>query len=1490
MSRIEKRIDGGVHSRLKNDLLENQQWWPVTIKHDGAFGFLTVDPTLFASDIHPHDELLLDSGQEHAHESEIPGVRVEYMLTEDDKASLSETAEGACTITISGSGTWNAQAVITWPDATTSTIPFVAESLAGRFVSGDRLKSFQAADDMTKTPGPVPVPMTLQELADILDTFTKTDGSYAAESPSGRTWLPHPNDHYNLVGVAGVDVDYSLISAITNYLGTEVGAQVAATVFMPMAQNVNQFSRNMNANVGLHFSALETLPVGGGSPTSIQAAPYTDTRDLDRFDPDPEGDDSASVEYAFANQFGDHRYGHRRYGRPEHNNAGHVSTADNGLSPNPKWRMRMCLAMFLKDGTYTISSGGALIPYVYDPRREVGGEHFKRNRGQHAAGGVYLGGDGIYATWEPDSRSSMTTTTYDHLASAMISPGVDFVQGPLSPAAHSWNADILQWYDIYGLMMESGYTLGSKTIYSHEDIGALNTIPSPIYGVAHDTTTNTLSVYVDQAEIYSTDYPAAGEAIYIDTLTGDLGWEGDQDCNGWWLINSITIGLDPDSPSGNGVRFDIECGFDTTVAKYTPTAGTIRCGRAAPNIGINTNGELPNQPGVWAAGAGTPGFRSLTPSLFGTVNDLIPGIEDHSASVTTINGYDENANLTAWARRQIGITGSISDYAKESQDPNAPNPSLTGGVGIRIPMQLGDPGRLGETTNHAQFANLRRATWFTKGVLLSMWSAMDQETGRHAWDYIRPKDSSGNQWIKGRNRPWPGKQRADNVWGVQPSLFPLRDSYTDAELDDFNAGDDFGVPTDAYGLTEWGASPVFADISIRLYAPSSKDHMTKIWFERGQHYSLNELHGVRSFGHIGDNEYGWLQTTFAGQTNGWGHMPILPSNFSQSVNGETIRFWSEGSPAPEPWWWAWGGSVYLEDSDIIAAVEAAGGEVNFNGIRTGWGNAVNGYGAGGSSSSFVEGLHDLRFAFFKQGMVCEEDGSYKGIDAGSQGPVYGFTVEHGALHKPDASITEGIYDNLVGKTNKDPVIDTITVREIPSSQMMPFTVETVTYNVSNVAKYRELLLVGKHFSDAQTIKVSICAPGSTSGSWDGFGQAPGTPYTDFESLDPEWVSGYGSVSLATLPEDAYTNGFTIRFEWDIRSASTGADGLINWDEMPRITEWTIDYDLKPTASLAVTAETYNGDTSSPIDTRVGHIVSYQATASTPDTERTLADIKFDFGDGVITDWIALVDPGTSTTYDINHSYISTASSLSAKVKVRDDRENESDWSSAITVNVANAPPVAVLRVSPATVRAGDSVRLDASRSYDIEAGGTVTNFTFTPGDGSSDIGPQATNYASHTYATAGEYMASVTCEDSSSVTSNTAQAIIKVLPARITVPLILNTMPSSFSRSRSADYTVTQLLDSDYPEVSDSGARSDQFTMQGLFLTTTAEQDIDFMEDLLATGHLVEFEWMAVNYAGTPDSRTFVGRVVSFTYERQGGAHGQTPWSATLIRDAGVGE
>ena len=63
------------------------------------------------------------------------------------------------------------------------------------------------------------------------------------------------------------------------------------------------------------------------------------------------------------------------------------------------------------------------------------------------------------------------------------------------------------------------------------------------------------------------------------------------------------------------------------------------------------------------------------------------------------------------------------------------------------------------------------------------------------------------------------------------------------------------------------------------------------------------------------------------------------------------------------------------------------------------------------------------------------------------------------------------------------------------------------------------------------------------------------------------------------------------------------------------------------------------------------------------------------------------------------------------------------------------------------VRAGQAIRFDGSDSYSIDTSANLTNFAWTFGDGSTGVNG-ATSHQDHTYATAGEYMATLIVTDS----------------------------------------------------------------------------------------------------------------------------------------------
>ena len=481
------------------------------------------------------------------------------------------------------------------------------------------------------------------------------------------------------------------------------------------------------------------------------------------------------------------------------------------------------------------------------------------------------------------------------------------------------------------------------------------------------------------------------------------------------------------------------------------------------------------------------------------------------------------------------------------------------------------------------------------------------------------------------------------------------------------------------------------------------------------------------------------------------------------------------------------------------------------------------------------------------------------------------------------------------KSNQDLQIDSMTLRHLPTPAMLPFTVDTVKQQPSTtVAKYNNLYVSADNIDTTKgmNIRVTLLEPPTVAT----IDQEASTVITGFDDVALDFVGGQGILSLADLPSSAITNGFVIRFLFSIPSTEETALHPIDWSAIPIIRSWELDYDEKPTVDVAVITNSYDGTTATSVGssdtsftTKVGHIITYRVTGATTDTSKTITQFKVEYGDGTDSGWVDVTTPATSITQDISHVYATTGGTKTVKAYVKDSAGNESVASDpSITYTITNAAPVAVLKAIPSMVRAGQAIRLDGTSSYSINTSATLSTYTFAFGDGSSNAA-SSTAYNDHTYADAGEYQATLTVTDSNGTTSATAKVIVKVLPATLIVPLTLNTRPSAFSRRRSASLTQTPVLDAIYPEVTDSGQRGDEFELSGLFLKATENTDIEFMEELLHSGALVEFEWEAVNYSGTETGKTFVGRMISFDYERTGGNTGQTPYTAVFVREAGLG-
>lgn len=1013
--------------------------------------------------------------------------------------------------------------------------------------------------------------------------------------------------------------------------------------------------------------------------------------------------------------------------------------------------------------------------------------------------------------------------------------------------------------------------------------------------------------------------------------------------NGWWIIESVGAvttgnwGLGSSNDVYQEIRintlFKTQWSGDAVQNVYTddvyvcqgmPTGWNKNAG-AAVDTGANVYGIENNKTSLkgvkgtsvgYVAGTGladsnTPVGASTNETYPSRITLYRPALENSEGQVTSANVFTS---------RSLGIrSGSDTTFT------TAPSVSNSGGGVLRIPPPIGwDIATLyysgaenvyegndfwgavadyqnGDytyrtkvqlTSNPEQSAPLSR--WAFRGIHIPFWSFVDGVQGRNAWDYIKP-----NGWSFGRNRIWPPHERIGTQAGYSPSLSANASSggWNVSATGNYSAS---GVDTNNIGLTEMGCSPIYLDMEMSAFIPSQQNRLFMLEFDNGKTYGNTGRHSMITHG--GTEDY----------LKGHGFYPLSDGTGVQEklVSGDAGRGNAlYGYPNEQPTYvnnrpvvWAWGGSSDWFKTDWSKSDSSSFPVANYGGTA-GFGSLGNGTGYGGTIS-LSEGTQIIRTVFNNEGMTLLLNGTVQGTDTSSSSPIWGMLIKvaDAMVFNARDNTTEGyiqtgtqgqnllpIRPNFNG-SHKDVQIDSMVLRQIPTPSMLPFNVDTINQKITSAGIYNSLIVEANNISvsNKRNIQVSIMKPPSKIGGT--IEQSPTTAYDGFENLDLGFLGGSGSVDLSGLPAEAITNGFMLRFHFYIPSSNDTSHHPIDWTTLPTITSWSLDYGITPSASLAVTANTFNDDITPPISTKVGNVISFRATGTTTDIDRTLASVKFDFGDGIQTGFMAFTDLSLqSNTFDVSHVY-TKAGTFSAVVYVKDDAGNISSASSAISVVVAEALPVAILKGSPVVIAAGQAVKLDGASSYIIstDAARTIASFTFTAGDGTSAV-TQSGAVLNKTYATAGEYQASMTCVDNASSpnTSVASTIVVKVLPASSTVDLlsVLNTRPSAFTQIHSSQMAEVPTLDGTYPEVTDTGQRSNQFRLEGSFLTTTETADITAMEGYLNNGTLLTIKWQTVDFAGNSSVQTFVGRMTSFNYNRRGGEHGQTPYVAEFRRE-----
>ena len=1570
-------------SRMGNRLVELQRWFPVYVKNDGVGG-LSIDPVLYRTSFGnktPEDEGELND------ESNTAGVRVEVI--DDDGSTMS----GTYTLTISGSGTHTPLAVVNYNGTQYSFLLIAPSSpadgdntssdaydVSGTGVTGGFIDTAGAPTknlDFT----PTMVFMTVQEFAEMLDTYRHIATNIPDENKPSFT--PH-----GLMGRGNISAtapnrpmngDPRLASNELNKPSQNYAnnMKLRASVFMPMMLDNNQFDKR-SANATTHFS----LP---RNALSNKFSGYVRSG-ISRYLPDPQS--GSGQKYKVVGYSGDHLTGAvgawslYRQSTVSANSVSHTirsvegstsgataytqgmgySNADISLDSaaaiGPKYRMRMALACFLKDGTYTLNDGGSLIPYTYDPDRTIGG----------------VNSTTLYAVWDGKKGYGNSQPVADD-CDAQIYPMFDFVQGPISPSSQGSNFDVscneLEHTRYPRIVGNQPLSVADKIIQPRQYLVRPNPKRVEVFGI-EKSNAGILKLYVKCTSSYRFQ-GAHGMPIRISGLGGTLGsgetsgvrfnaidednWANDTsngsnlDHNGWWIMDSVsapTIGGSPILGQTNYqvIQIRINYGFSTGNVNLYATTGYVSQGRmGGAEMQSATNPlNLYGMSESWKKFEGNVTVSDFS-SISQTGHGFMAGLSQPDSTVPSGGSSDSTypARPVLYDPEQPNTAGvytsasnmaarGISIRADDDQTfATAPTMSSVGGGVLRIPPAIGwdlariyysssgsvvTSGRTPDTgfVNNASTLNgAPNARWGFRGVHIPFWSFLDTWSGRHGWDWTKP-----DGWTYGRNRPYPPQERVGTRAAYSPSLL------ADASLNGWSesaSGNNFvasGFETTKVGLSEMACSPIWLDMELKAFIPVEKNRLVMIEFDNGTSYGRTGRHSMMTHG--GTN--GFLQGHgFYGVWDGAGIQNHPTATTANLMGQDTVPATTEGGglygannpsfTVARPCLWVWGGATDFfttkwtnsqtdkfpidpnADPTANPAVPADGTTIGGN---HGWGNLGNNYGYG-SPRTLSSGMHTMRTVFTEAGMTYILNGQTVGTDTNSANAVWGMTIKIGdALGLgSNSTITNNMGGSVFSQrpnlqmSQSDLQIDQIILRQIPTKPMLPFTVDTMIENVTSAAKYNTLdvEIDNRDLDKGMDVTVTLLEPATKLNNIE---VEASTIISGFENKTLDFFGNIGSLDLRDLPSSAYTNGFVIRFNFYIPDNTQTEYHPINWNALPIVRNWTLRYDIKPTVTLTCTGNTFNGDVTPPISTKVGNIVSFRATGTTTDSDRTLSQIKIDFGDGSITQWMDFADQTlTTATFDASHVY-TAAGTFSAVAYVKDDKGNESVASSAISVVPAEAKPVANLKVSPALIYAGSSVTLDASSSYLVSttSGLTIANYTFNSGvSGASNVS-QTGQTLSVTYSNAGEYEAQLFCTDSAGNVSATATAILKVLPANTAVDLLgnLNTRPSSFEAQRSANMVSVPVLDSEFPDVTDMGSRDERFVLKGSFLKTTATTDILQMETYLSNGTLLYIEWETTNWAGSSSVQRFTGRMVDFDYEREGGLHGETPYSATFIIDS----
>jgi chitodextrinase len=166
----------------------------------------------------------------------------------------------------------------------------------------------------------------------------------------------------------------------------------------------------------------------------------------------------------------------------------------------------------------------------------------------------------------------------------------------------------------------------------------------------------------------------------------------------------------------------------------------------------------------------------------------------------------------------------------------------------------------------------------------------------------------------------------------------------------------------------------------------------------------------------------------------------------------------------------------------------------------------------------------------------------------------------------------------------------------------------------------------------------------------------------------------------------------------------------------------------------------------------GTVYQYNNSAVDPDGDSVR--LRFDWGDGSLSAWSALVASNTSVS--ASHAW-TNVSNYPIRVIAQDASGSNSSWSETLTVMISQIesegfPPVGSFHI-PGNASVNHSMVFDASGSYDPD--GAIVSYVWDFGDGITGVG----EILVHTYESPGEYTVTLTVTDNAGMNYSSSQVV-----------------------------------------------------------------------------------------------------------------------------------